>query len=354
ETGYKDTAVKPSFGTTSTTFYFRVQYINYHNLPPKLGYPKLHIKDYTGLIFSSTMTIVVSSNTAYSEGVVYALPVKNMGLGINYSYLLECQDVTGAAAAGVAAKYYHGPEVMVLVNVSTASAVVNWPDGTIISVPKLAFSTASYVAVGIPETIPPVLYDTGRKETGVIKNVVFDNTIVTPNAKIKLQVPFTSQDVNGLDPAGLVLCWYNSTNGEWVPIINSRSLYPLDNKVEADITVSGLYRLFEYESGAELLPPAVKVTNYPNPLVIGGPGSGKTAIRYSLPEDSGVEVKIYDLSGRLVREWKIQVGNSGAFAGNHSVEWDGKNDAGNYVTAGGYICIVKTKKGVAKTKIAVQ
>ena len=68
-------------------------------------------------------------------------------------------------------------------------------------------------------------------------------------------------------------------------------------------------------------------SNYPNPF------NPTTTISFDLPRDGFVVLKIYDITGRLVRvlvqEQKL--------AGAHSVIWDGLDDAGQVVAAGVYL-----------------
>ncbi|MEW6195935.1 MAG: fibronectin type III domain-containing protein [Bacteroidota bacterium] len=67
--------------------------------------------------------------------------------------------------------------------------------------------------------------------------------------------------------------------------------------------------------------------NYPNPF------NPTTRITYSLPENSFVSLKIYDILGREVST----LVNSEVIAGTHSVEWNGTDDYGNKVASGTYI-----------------
>jgi Ca-activated chloride channel homolog len=67
--------------------------------------------------------------------------------------------------------------------------------------------------------------------------------------------------------------------------------------------------------------------NYPNPF------NPATTISFDLPNEGQVTLKIYDVTGRLVRvlvqEHKL--------AGTHSILWDGLDDAGQKVAAGIYL-----------------
>jgi len=66
---------------------------------------------------------------------------------------------------------------------------------------------------------------------------------------------------------------------------------------------------------------------YPNPVI------GRTAIRYGLPEPAAVRLRVYDVSGRLVRalvDGKTQI------PGNHEIVWDSRDGQGRAVSSGIY------------------
>jgi hypothetical protein len=66
--------------------------------------------------------------------------------------------------------------------------------------------------------------------------------------------------------------------------------------------------------------------NHPNPF------NPETTIRYTVPTGGLVDMKIYDVSGRLVRTLVSRE----LPAGEHSVLWDGKNTGGESVASGVY------------------
>ncbi|MCA9754003.1 MAG: T9SS type A sorting domain-containing protein, partial [Gemmatimonadetes bacterium] len=66
--------------------------------------------------------------------------------------------------------------------------------------------------------------------------------------------------------------------------------------------------------------------NAPNPF------SGSTAIRFALPEKAPVSLRVYDVSGRLVRT----LVNAPLDAGRHAVTWDGRDDRGRTAASGVY------------------
>jgi hypothetical protein len=96
------------------------------------------------------------------------------------------------------------------------------------------------------------------------------------------------------------------------------------------------------------------VHNYPNPFRA---GTEPTKICYFLKRNSAVTIKIYDLGGRLVWTKSIgagEAGGTGAPEGTwHEIPWNGRNDRGELVRNGVYMCKVEAGSQSALFKIAV-
>ncbi len=82
--------------------------------------------------------------------------------------------------------------------------------------------------------------------------------------------------------------------------------------------------------------PVSAVGDLPRQLALTGavpnPFNPATHIRFSLPSETSVELKVFDVAGRPVKTLLQQR----LAAGHHSVFWDGKNDAGQNVASGVY------------------
>jgi hypothetical protein len=70
--------------------------------------------------------------------------------------------------------------------------------------------------------------------------------------------------------------------------------------------------------------------NYPNPF------NPSTTIQYNVPRTGDVEVRIFDIQGRLVRS----LSKSYQQAGVHSLVWDSRSNSGMVVASGTYFCQV--------------
>ena len=67
--------------------------------------------------------------------------------------------------------------------------------------------------------------------------------------------------------------------------------------------------------------------NYPNPF------NPQTRVQFSIPQASTVDIAVFDIHGRLVRNL---VAAEHYESGRYSVEWDGKDNAGTKVASGAY------------------
>jgi hypothetical protein len=88
--------------------------------------------------------------------------------------------------------------------------------------------------------------------------------------------------------------------------------------------------------------------NFPNPF--GRPPNERTEIRFLLNSASDVTLRIFSLAGELVRSvWNTNLTNLPG-GDVYYVQWDGKNDEGDTVLNGVYICIIEIRgSGGSKT-----
>ncbi len=97
-------------------------------------------------------------------------------------------------------------------------------------------------------------------------------------------------------------------------------------------------------SHAEAIPAKYGLSfNYPNPF------NPTTTLQYSLPHAGHVTIKIYDALGREVR---TLIDEQKAI-GYHTVQWDGKNQAGENMANGAYVCRMQAGDFSASHKMSL-
>lgn len=90
------------------------------------------------------------------------------------------------------------------------------------------------------------------------------------------------------------------------------------------VTITSLGKLREQYS----LPKTYYLAqNYPNPF------NPDTYISYQLPENARVKLKIYNITGQLVKVLVDELQKGGYY----NIKWNGKDDKGNIVGSGLYI-----------------
>ena len=81
--------------------------------------------------------------------------------------------------------------------------------------------------------------------------------------------------------------------------------------------------------------------NFPNPF------NPITTIIYELPQDSFVDVTVYDMLGNVVKN----LVNTNQSSGYKSVQWDATNNQGELVSAGVYLYKIQAENFVDTKKM---
>ena len=81
--------------------------------------------------------------------------------------------------------------------------------------------------------------------------------------------------------------------------------------------------------------------NYPNPF------NPVTTIKFQIPRSSFVDLKIYNISGQEIKSLIRRQMEPGYF----SIEWDGTNKSGNFVSSGTYLYILSTGSIIKTNKM---
>ena len=76
---------------------------------------------------------------------------------------------------------------------------------------------------------------------------------------------------------------------------------------------------------------------------------GAAKITFGITKKERVELKVYDVTGRLVKT----LANREFAAGEHNLYWDGSNDDGQLVSRGVYFYQLRTPSFVSQKKLAV-
>jgi hypothetical protein len=88
--------------------------------------------------------------------------------------------------------------------------------------------------------------------------------------------------------------------------------------------------------------------NYPNPF------NPETWIPYQLAEDSDVAIRIYSVSGRMVRVLNLNQKNAGSYMSKQKAAyWNGRDDSGELVASGVYVYSIQAGAFTAVRKMVI-
>lgn len=133
-----------------------------------------------------------------------------------------------------------------------------------------------------------------------------------------LTIRFESQTYVGSDDLEVVDIEALNGRGEHMSLL-AKPVYWQETSQKNVIEASKDYQLF---------------SNFPNPF------NPNTSIPYKLKNDSHIQIYIYDINGRLVK----QLFDGYQTSGLHRVEWDGEDHLGKKVSSGVYVCQFRANK----------
>jgi hypothetical protein len=121
---------------------------------------------------------------------------------------------------------------------------------------------------------------------------------------------------------------YGMHKGDKIPA-GTKELFKVYGALEAPQVEAAEYNSAPVEvkvTAGGIRPTAFSLSqNYPNPF------NASTTIRFALPTDSDVSLRIYNVAGQLVKEYKQHMNT-----GYRSITWDGTNAKGEVVASGVY------------------
>jgi len=131
-------------------------------------------------------------------------------------------------------------------------------------------------------------------------------------------------------------------------IIDKHSYHIADNIILKPVITGGYETVYncyqdDQEEFTNLIPVAYSLSTNPNPF------STRAGINYALPHEAEVEIKVYDISGRMVKTLVSRKLDPGFYA----LLWHGDDNKGRKVAAGVYFIRMKTHNFETYQKIVV-
>lgn len=156
-----------------------------------------------------------------------------------------------------------------------------------------------------------------------------DVRVASPSVGGAFRIEFDGEDLTGDVTVPVTGGW-----GDWATVSTAATLPAGKLMMRFVPTVEG-FNVNYVEFGSPTSVPDLEASRpilhpcYPNPF------NPMTTISYDLPEQAAVVLSIYDAAGRQIR---TLIGGEVVQAGPHNVVWNGRNDTGQVVAAGVYLC----------------
>jgi flagellar hook assembly protein FlgD len=93
-------------------------------------------------------------------------------------------------------------------------------------------------------------------------------------------------------------------------------------------------------SNIEIINEGIKLQSYPNPFNL------ETTISFSIPEESEVNITVYNVKGQKIKILESNIKSTGT----HSIVWNGKDVNGNQVGSGVYLFRLNVNGKTQKVK----
>ena len=130
---------------------------------------------------------------------------------------------------------------------------------------------------------------------------------------------------------------YSYTDEGVSPYVNTYFYYLEDVDIAGIKAKSQIIKVTRQKVKVKIIPDSFALfQNYPNPY------NPETWIPYRLPVDTTVTIKIYDVTGRVVRTFSLGEKEAGVYTSRkEATYWNGRNEAGERVNSGLYFYAIE-------------
>lgn len=208
-----------------------------------------------------------------------------------------------------------------------------------LSIPPGALSKDEYVTIVCNEPDEKmVLFDKSFNNDNNLNllnptyTIGHSNLVFTSPARLRIYLP----PQHNLEKNGQKLVIYHFDH-QWIKM--GTEFFNSGNFLEAEILKPGNYRIGYTEN---LIPEKFQLAqNYPNPF------NHRTVIKYQIPENGFVTIRIYNMLGQMVKE----LINENQKTGYYEISWDGTNGRGINTPSGIYFYQITAGKFSATKKM---
>ncbi len=213
-------------------------------------------------------------------------------------------------------------------------------------------SGKSLSVAGLGDSLPDSLGIADRFEKAVGYYSLSSENITSFSGTLKIAYNDSILSAAAIPEDSLRIAFYDETLSKWraaVTTINKDSntasatiyhfsLWALTDRSDELITSIG-----EAFSNPGTISSHQLYQNYPNPF------NPATSIRFTLPKEERVQITIYNILGQRIR----RLAGETFSAGEHTILWDGRDDAGLLLSSGVYIYEIRAGEFIERKKMTL-
>ncbi|MFO7889681.1 MAG: hypothetical protein R6V04_05005 [bacterium] len=228
--------------------------------------------------------------------------------------------------------------------VPSSARVIEHDSGFKVTIPAGALPDTTDIIIGVLDN-PPALPDT-INGVGLMYYLWPEGLEFSSPITVSFPIDSTTLSQSGVFSIdGLKVLYFSTVTGSWEEV-------DVVSVSETEVTIEiDHFSYFTLASWMEALAPKkfADVYNFPNPF---NPENENTFIRYELSKDAEISIKIFDVSGSLVKILKEDL--QCLKLQEYNCNWNGRNAQGDIVSNNVYFCVIESSAGDREVrKIAV-
>ena len=287
-----------------------------------------------------------------SHSPIYSVtydPVSDFSEGNLVTVRVQCQDLSPTVnSLDTTYTFSIGTSTVVVTKTDTVGqtggTVMDESNGIKITIPAGALDDTTEITIGTIDNPPPL----PESVDGIGLTYHFGPDGLQFADSVTIRIPYTQADLNSAgvtNPMDLPVYYFSTTKGVWVQlyIFNADANYIYVKVKEFCYLIFGKVTSIgveERELNMSIPTGFILHQNYPNPF------NPETVVRYQIPKPGHVTIEVYNTMGQRIRT----LVNGMRQVGTYEVVWDGRNEAGELVSNGMYLYVMKSQGYVGMMK----
>ncbi|MDA3885350.1 MAG: hypothetical protein PF638_07145 [Candidatus Delongbacteria bacterium] len=284
-------------------------------------------------INNSPLSIQLSDDNAFSRSLAMIDSTNNINITLT--------DKSGNILSYDTRLFYVDPRITNIIGEN--GGTVTSPDGTIVNIPADALLSDEEITImtisteGLPQPYNGISLLKNAHEFGP-EDLIFHEPVEISLSYNDFDLDLNQDGASDINENDLEV--FTLDGNTWIKTVAD------NNDVANNLVTFTTNHFSVYALGTQIATDAIKVYWTKNPFS----ANNSTTVVAELDDSGIVSLKIYDMSGDLVRVLADQM----PVSGTTNIKWDGKNDYDNYVGSGIYIYVFEFENSTTGVKETIK